>query len=67
MLDPGADGVPSVEIVAVPFHRFRRKKWALVYFPADGSAPERRTSATFEDALQEARTLALAERIRVRG
>lgn len=62
MIDRRPDDLPSVEIVAVPFHRFRRRKWALTFVPAGGGAPVRRTLPTFEQAVAAARELALAER-----
>ncbi|TQN36352.1 Uncharacterised protein [Kocuria rosea] len=56
------DALPSVEIVAVPFHRLRRNRWAMTFVPADGSCPVRRTFPAFRDAVVAARGLALAGR-----
>lgn len=63
MLDQRPGALPSVEIVAVPFHRFRRQKWAMTFVPADGGRPLRRTFPAFRDAVLAARALALAARV----
>jgi hypothetical protein len=60
--DQRSDALPSVEIVAVPFHRFRRHRWAMTFDPADGGSPLRRTFPDFRDAVVAARSLALARR-----
>ncbi len=65
MIDQHPETLPSVEIVAVPFHRFRRNRWALTVVPADGGSPVRRTFPDFRDAVVAARGLALARRTSV--
>lgn len=65
MIDQRPETLPSVEIVAVPFHRFRRRRWALTFVPADGGSPVRRTFPDFRDAVVAARALALARRASV--
>ncbi|MFI7496298.1 hypothetical protein ACH9D2_16470 [Kocuria sp. M4R2S49] len=62
MIDQRSDALPSVEIVAVPFHRFRRHRWAMTFVPADGGRPVRRTFPEFREAVAAARALALARR-----
>lgn len=64
MLDQRPDALPSVEIVAVPFHRYRRQKWAMT-FVAPGGSVVRRTFPAFQDAVSAARDLALAGRAAV--
>ena len=59
------DALPSVEIVAVPFHRLRRNRWAMTFVPADGGHAVRRTFPEFRDAVVAARALALARRASV--
>jgi hypothetical protein len=65
VIDQHPETLPSVEIVAVPFHRFRRNRWALTFVPADGGSPVRRTFPDFRDAVVAARGLALARRASV--
>lgn len=65
MNDQRPDALPSVEIVAVPFHRLRRNRWAMTFVPADGGDPVRRTFPDFRDAVVAARGLALARRASV--
>lgn len=65
MNDQRPDALPSVEIVAVPFHRLRRNRWAMTFVPADGGDPVRRTFPDFLDAVVAARGLALARRASV--
>ncbi|MEX5298417.1 hypothetical protein RCG67_06520 [Kocuria sp. CPCC 205292] len=62
MIDQRPDALPSVEIVAVPFHRFRRHRWAMTFVPAGGGSPVRRTFPDFRDAVAAARALALEHR-----
>ncbi|GAA1757424.1 hypothetical protein [Kocuria aegyptia] len=62
MIDQRPDALPSVEIVAVPFHRFRRHRWAMTFVPADGGSPVRSTFRDFQDAVVAARALAVARR-----
>ncbi|MFI7581810.1 hypothetical protein [Kocuria kalidii] len=67
MIDQRPDVLPSVEIVAVPFHRLRRNKWALTFVPADGGRPVHRTFPVFREAVAAARALALQQRAAVRA
>ncbi|MFF0990466.1 hypothetical protein [Kocuria nitroreducens] len=65
MIDHSPDALPSVEIAAVPFHRFRRHRWAMTFVPADGGSPVRSTFPDFRDAVVAARALALARQAAV--
>ncbi|WP_298590120.1 hypothetical protein [uncultured Kocuria sp.] len=65
MIDQRPDALPSVEIVAVPFHRFRRRRWAMTFVPAGGGDTVRRTFPDFRDAVAAARALALDQRASV--
>lgn len=62
MHDQRPDALPTVEIVAVPFHRFRRRPWAMTFSPADGGGSVRRTFTDFREAVVAARALALEQR-----